>query len=117
MPASVIDFPKNREPARPAPRIPASRGSLADLARQADQLWIASVDAQPLEATRTAAIDHIIAVFDGSDPARILRHVAQAAFMHGAWAGRIFSAVEISNLGEHDRAAALAPAMGKAVQP
>jgi len=39
MPASVINFPTNSEGNRPAPRLPATRGSLAALAARPAPLW------------------------------------------------------------------------------
>jgi hypothetical protein len=63
---------------------------------------------ETLEEMRDQAIAEILAIFADSDPARILKHVAHAAFMRGAWAGRLVQSTDILALQERENAEVLA---------
>jgi hypothetical protein len=60
---------------------------------------------ETLGQVREQSIDHILSVFsDAQASPAMLRQVALAAFMHGAWAGRRFDSLKILDLRDADEA-------------
>lgn len=58
-----------------------------------------------LEEMRQQAVNEIVAIFAGSGSDRVTRYAAEAAFMRGVWAGKLFNSGQILDLQERDREA------------